>query len=343
MYASPSATNVNSNGSYTYTASQTVNAAAAGAPAPFDVNRVTTYTVTQAPASGELLQSAIGDTYQNQTFSGATETISTPGSKTSTVGVDLDAGLRLGNGPYNETNTTTTSYTTPQIDGIYPLITGNTLTEPLARSVTSVTTDANAGGTYGGGGTTTTSFNNDGSFTRNVQNANGTMQSQTVNANGTAQLTTTPISGTTTQTSFGLPVGTSGSATIPVTVTSNGNTTNDTAVDWYPGGGQPPIPLALTTRVVAGPVALPSACGFVGTPPPVIEVNLTTTSLSPFGTYATSNEQLYNANGTNICHTQTATTMNYNGTTGALTSTTTTTIAEVLLSSNQTITGIKRI
>jgi hypothetical protein len=342
-YANPTATDVNSNASYTYTASQSVGTSASGAPAPFDVNRITTYTVTQPPASGELLLSATGDTYENQTFAGATETISTGGSKTVTNGTDLNAALRLGSGPFAETSTSTTTYPTAVTDAIYPLQSGASYTELLARTETTVTTDANGGGTYGGGGTTVTTFNNDGSYTRTVTSGNNTSaQQQTVSSNGTAQLSVTPTGGTATQTVVGVPAAVGGVTMIPVTVTNATGTTNDSAADWYAGGNQPAMPLAITVRTVPGPVALPASCGYPGTAPAVVEVALTTTNLNPLGSYATSSELLYNANGINVCHTQTSTTANYAVTTGALTSTTTTVIAEGLVASNQTITGFKR-
>jgi hypothetical protein len=145
-----------------------------------------------------------------------------------------------------------------------------------------------------------------------------------------------------TQTAVGIPTSAGGPMTIPVTVTTASGVANDVAADWYPGAALPASPLALTVRTVSGPVALPASCAFSGTAPPVIETVVTTTNLDTLGSYATSTEQIYNANGTNLCHTQTSTTANYSVTTGALTSTTTTTVAEVLASSNQTITGVKR-
>jgi hypothetical protein len=340
-YASPSATNVNSNATYTYTANQTVNAVTAVcSPAQFDVSSVTKYASTQAPSTGELLQSATADTCENQTFSGATETLSSPASKSTTTGVDVSAGLRLGSGPYNESNTSSTTYVTSEMFAVYPLQTNAAITESLARTVVSVTVDANAAGTAGGGGTTTTIYNNDGSFTRTVSNAtNGSQQQQTVNANGSAQQTVTPTTGAPTQTVIGLP---STGTQIPVTLTTSGVATNDIALDWYPGGVAP-SPLALTKRTVVGPVALPASCGFVGTPPPVIETVVTSTNLDTFGSYATSNDQLYNANGINICSIDAATTSNYTVTTGVLSSTTVTTQTQVLVASNQTITGVTRL
>jgi hypothetical protein len=343
VYANPTATNVNSTGTYAYTASQSINASAAGLPAPFDVNRVTTYTVTQSPASGELLTSQTADTYENQTFAGATETLTNAGSKTVTVGVDLNAGLRLGSGPFNETSTATTTYSVAATIGVFPLQTGASFTEPLARSETTVTVDANGAGTYGGGGTTTTAYNNDGSFTRNFSAGNSSsVQQQTVSSNGTATLIVTPAGGATTSTGVGTPSGANGTMTIPVTVTTGSVVTNDAAIDWYPGANQPQAPLAVTLRTVPGPVALPASCAFSGTPPPIIEMIVTTTNLDPLGSNATSTEQVYEANGISVCHTQTSTTTNYTVTTGAVSSTTTTTIAESLVSTNQTITGVKR-
>jgi hypothetical protein len=344
VYASPTATNVNSNAVYIYTASQIVNASAAGLPAPFDVNRVTTYTATQQPSSGELLTSETADTYENQTFAGATETLTNAGSKTVTIGVDLNAGLRLGGGPFNETNTTTQTYAVAATIGVFPLQTGASTAEPLNRSVTAVVVDANGGGTYGAGGTTTTSYNNDGSFTRSFQAGNGSsVQQQVVSSNGTATLVVTPNGGTATQTAIGTPTGATGSATIPVTVTTATGATNYSAIDWYPGANQPQSPLATTLRTVPGPVTLPASCAFSGTPPPIIEMIVTTANLDPLGSNATSSEAVYEANGISVCHTQTSTTSNYTLTTGALSSTTTTTIAESLIASNQTITGVKRI
>jgi hypothetical protein len=197
------------------------------------------------------------------------------------------------------------------------LQTGASIAEPLNRSVTAVVVDANGGGTYGGGGTTTTSFNNDGSFTRSFQAGNGSsVQQQVVSSNGTATLVVTPNGGTATQTAVGMPTGTTGSATIPVTVTTSTGVTNDSAIDWYPGANQSQTPLAGTLRMVPGPVTLPASCVFSGTPPPIIEMIVTTTNLDPLGSNATSTEAVYEANGISVCHTQTSTTSNYTITTG---------------------------
>jgi hypothetical protein len=343
-YASPSATNVNSTAAYTYVANQSVLASAAGAPAPFDINRVTTYTPTTAPVSGELLLNATTDTYESQSFSGATETIATAGAKDTTNGVDLSAALRLGGGPFNETSTATTTETTPVTDAVYPLVTGSSMVESLARTVTTVSTDANAGGTYGGGGTTAETYNGDGSYTRTFTATDGSLkQQQTVTSVGTASAAAQTATASTV-TAIAVPTSSGGPSTIPVTVTNvlTGVVTNDVAADWYPGGAQPATPLAATTVTVVGPVALPSGCAIAGTAPAVIENSITTSNLNLLGAYTTSNEQLYNANGINICHTITTLTSNYNDTTGALTSTTTTTISEAIVASNQTILGVKR-
>ena len=343
VYANPSATAVNSNAAYTYVANQTINAGASGAPAPFDVHRATTYTVTTAPSSGELLLATTADTYESQTFSGATETIATAGTTTVTTGTDLNAALRLGGGPFNESLTSTTAFNTAATDAVYPLITGAAFTEPLARTVNTVTTDATAGGTSGGGGTTAITYNNDGSYTRTFSAADGSSQQQSsVVSAGTGQLAVTTATNSTT-TVIGLPSGSGGPLTIPVTVTNNAGVTNDFATDWYPGGGQPTQPLALTTHTVVGPASLPTACAYTGTVTALIETTVTTSNLDPVGgTSTASTEQLYNANGTNICRTQTTTTTSYIVTTGALNATTTTTITEVLAASNQTILGLKR-
>jgi hypothetical protein len=304
---------------------------------------MTTYTVATAPVSGELLLAATSDTYESQTFSGATETIATAGSTTVTTGTDLNAALRLGGGPFNERSTSTTTYATAETDAVYPLITGATFAAALARTVNTVTTDATAGGVYGGGGTTAITYNNDGSYTRTFSAGNGSSsQQETLYSNGTGQLVVTTPTNTTT-TDVGTPAGSGGPMSIPVTVTNNAGVTNDSAVDWYPGAAAPAVPLALTTHTVAGPIALPSTCAYPGTVPPVIETTVTTGNLDPMGGSSTaSTEQLYNASGTNICHTQTSTTSNYNITTGALVSTSTTTVTEVLVASNQSILGLKR-
>lgn len=342
-YTNPTSTNVNSNAAYTYTAAQTVSNAAAGAAAAFDVNRVTTYTVTQAPASGELLQSNTNDTYENQTFNGATETITTAATKGVTTGIDLNAGLRLGSGPFNETNTTTTNFVAPQLDETYPLVTGAVVTPALARNTVAVVSDTNGAGTYGGGGTTTTNFNGDGSFTRTFQATDGSSSQQaSVIANGTAtNSVTNNTSGSVTLTSVGTPVGSGSAATIPVTITTNGNAVTDNAVDWYPGGIVA-APLAITTRTIKGPASLPAACNFSGSAPSVVEIDSTSPDLSPLGSYSTTTGQTFNANGIEICRLQTATTMNYALATGLPTSVTTTTTVESLQSSNQTIAGLKR-
>jgi hypothetical protein len=335
-YASPSPTTPNSSAAYTYVANETVSNAPAGAPAPFDVNRATTYTTTQQPLAGTQLLSATNDNYESQTFSGSTETIALAGTKSTTVGIDLSAGLRLGNGPFNSTNTTTTTYATPQTIAIYPLQSGVQFPQPLARTVQSIVTDTNAGGTIGGGGTTTTTYNGDGSFTRTANNANGSTQQQTVTGNATATQIVNQTNGTIVQTA----IGGASNGTIPVVVTTNGTAKTMNAADWYPNGVAP-SPLAVTTRTVKGPVALPPSCAVTGTPPPVTEVDLAASNLDPLASNTTMTEAFYVYNGVNVCRTMTQTVVDIDITTGLPTSTTVTSLSEALGTNNQGITALR--
>jgi len=74
-------------------------------------------------------------------------------------------------------------------------------------------------------------------------------------------------SATKTTEAFGKPVQGSGGWVIPVSITTNGNTTNTNVPDWFPGAG--PAPSKLDTIVIEddGSVQMPSACGvYAGSP-----------------------------------------------------------------------------
>jgi hypothetical protein len=343
-YTSPTPTQLNSSGAATYTDLVTVQPSAGGAPAPFDVQHVYQFTATQTPVYGVEPEQQTTDDYENQTFTGGSESLFLAGTKTATTGIDLSAGVRLGGGPFTDTATTTTTYTTPQTLGVYPLQTGAVLAEPLARTATGTTVDTNAGGTIGGGGPSTTTYQNDGSFTRtSTAAANGSVTNQTESGNGTGQSTQTFVTGNTTQDAIAVAQSAGGIFTIPVTVTTTaGGASMTNATDWYPGNGLPPAPLATTTRTVKGPIALPAACGFSGTAPAVTEIDVALGSLDVFGSLTVTSTRVFDAAGITVCRLQTSTTGSYALTTGALTETETTTQTETLTSSNQTIAGVRR-
>jgi hypothetical protein len=345
VYQSPSPTQQNYTAGYTFAQTTTVNAAASGAPAPFDVNVVDTYTTTQAPTAGTQRTTSTTDDFENQTASGSSTTVTLVSSKAVATGTDVTAG-NAGGGPYTTVGTTTTTYGTPRTLGVYPLVTGATLTQPQGRTVAVSTTDANAGGqapstTFVSSSAQT--YANDGSFTRTNQISNGEQDVFTENANGSAtESATGPVYAL--QATIGVPVPGTAGYTIPVSSTKQFATTGATpapsatpasynAIDWYPGAALPPSPLVSETQSVKGAAStLPSGCSGAIAEPNVVEVDDTLTSLDVNGSYETQTQQSFNSNGTNVCILRTTTTNSYDTNTGLPTQVTTETYAQILTS-----------
>jgi hypothetical protein len=334
VYANPSPGQANYTSASTLAATTTIEPAAAGAPAAWDINSTVTYAVTQAATTGTQTLTSDTDTYENQTMSGSSTTISETGSKELITANDLSAAA-AGGGPYTLTTNDTTAYVSPFTNDVYPLQDGASITEPLARTVTESQTDLNAGGgpppsSYNSITSEAETYNNDGSYTIDPRNfSNGDIRVLTENANGTASESDSTNSFAE---SIGAPALVGALYLIPVTVTSaSGTTTNYEATDWYPGSGFPPSPLETETLTVKGQTAtLPSACAGALAEPDVFEVDTNITTLSVFGSYVTELQRAFNSNGINDCILRTTTTLDYSATSGALTETTTDTFAEVL-------------
>ena len=334
VYANPSPGQANYTSASTFAATTTVNAAAAGAPAAFDINSTVAYTVTQPATTGTQTLSTDTDTYENQTMSGGSTTISETGSKETTTANDVSAAA-AGGGPYTLTTNETTPYVSPFTNEVYPLHDGATITEPLARTVTETQTDLNAGGgappsSFNYITSQAETYNNDGSFSIDPRNfSNGDSRVLVENANGTASESDSTDSFAET---IGAPALVGALYLIPVTVTSSsGVTTNYEATDWYPGTAFPPSPLETETVTVKGETAtLPMACAGAIAEPNVFEVDTSITTVNVFGSYVTELQKAYNSNGINDCILRTTTTQDYSVTTGALTETTTDTFAEIL-------------
>jgi len=344
-YQSPSAGQTNYTEAYTFVEVSTLEASASGAAAPFDLNNVTTFTTTEAPAAGTQKQKTTVDDYESQTPSGATVTIAMAASKTVAVGTDVSAGA-TGSGPYTITTTTSTTDTTPFTTGIFPLVTGAVYQEPFAKTTTTTTTDVNAGGQGPANAYVTLgsqTIANDGSYTRTDQFSNGEQLSFVESSNGSAQVQESGPLFTLAET-IGVPVAGNAGDTIPVSQTYQPATLGPTpaptatarafaAADWYPGAALPPQPLSNETVTVKGPVsALPAACSGALSEPSVVELDLALTSLNVSGSYQTETQQRFAYNALNVCILRTTTTQNYSVTTGRPTNSSTETYTQILTS-----------
>ena len=345
VYANPGPHQANYTAGYSFAQVGTVSAAPAGAPAPFDLNVATTYTTTQVPTTGNQHISQTIDNYESQTLSGASYTVALVGSKAVTVDTDL-AAVAGGGGPYTATSTITTTYVTPRLVGVYPLVAGNVTTANLARNVATSTTDVSAGGTQPTGAfplSVAQSFANDGSTTRTQQLSDGEQDVFTETPSGTASENETgPLY--LLQTTIGLPVLAAAGYTIPNTWArqdvQSGPTAPPTfkprsqnAADWYPGAALPPQPLALDTLTVKGPATtLPAGCSGAVLEPNIVEVDAAQTSLNVNGTYEKQTQQQFDSNGTLVCVLRTTTTSSYNNNTGVLLVTATEAYAQILTS-----------
>jgi hypothetical protein len=344
VYASPTTTNENNTLVYTFTENQSVEQAPAGSSADFDLHTVYAYTVVQNPTVGTVPISQTVDTFENLQNAGGFQTIIGLGQNVVAVSND-ETSNALGNGPYTETSTTTSTYTTPRDGFTYPLQTGATLTTPQSETQTITFTDVNGGNSAPSNGTNvgyteTRSENNDGSFTYKSTYVNGNTYSRTQNSDGSGSESFTTAEGTT-ATTVAVPVAADGTNTIPVVRTVTAKTTaatNYSAADWYPGGGAPSSPLVLQTRTVVGPASsLPTECSGALTQPDVYEVDTTTTDLNTIGaTYSTTTTRAFNdANAVSVCQLSSEVSSSFDVLTGALVSTTTTTTATLLSTISQ--------
>jgi hypothetical protein len=339
VYADPTATLQNNTLSYTFVQNQSVQQAATGAPANFDVHSDYTYSVVEDPGVGTVPISESVDNYQNLQVAGDAQTVTTFGQKTVASSND-ETSNALGNGPYTETSTTTSTYTTPRDNFSYPLQTGATMTTPQSETQTITFTDVNASGSAPSNGTNvgytmTRTENDDGSYSYKSTYVNGNTSSRTQDSDGSGSetFTTTP---STTVTTVGLPVAANGANTIPVTRTVTLTQTTDTnysAVDWYPDSGAPSSPLVLVTRTVVGPASsLPAECNGAMLQPDIYEIDTTTTDLNTVdASYSATTTRTFSAgNGAMVCQLSTQTSSSYDLLTGASISTTTTTTSTLL-------------
>jgi hypothetical protein len=333
VYANPTVTMQNNTLVYTFTENQSVQQAATGAQATFDVQSDYTYTVVQDPGVGTVPISQSVDTYEDLQIAGGSQTVTTVGQKVVAVSND-ETSNALGNGPYTETTTTTSTFATPRDNFPYPLQTGATMTTPQSESQTITFTDVNASGSAppnstNVGYTTTRSENDDGSFSNQSTYVNGNTFSRTQASNGSGSETSTSATSSTT-TTVGVPVAANGVNTIPITRSVTATKTTDTnysAADWYPDNGAPNSPLVLQTKTVVGPSSLPSECSGAVLRPDIYEIDTTTTDLNTVAaSYSATTTRNFSAgDGATICQLSTETTSSYDLLTGALVSTTTTT------------------
>jgi hypothetical protein len=335
VYASPSPGQSNYTATSTFSGTTTISKAAAGAPAAWDVNQTVHYTVTQAAKAGTQALTSDTDTFDNQTMTGKTTTISQVASQETATANDVSAGL-AGGGPYTLTTTSSTTNVVP-VTTVFPLQTGLTTTEPLSRTTKETQTDRNAGGAppplpFVFITAQSATYANDGSFSVNPRTySNGDNRLLTESSNGTAKQTdtTSPFAQT-----IGLATLSGPSYVIPVSITTSGGvTTSYNAVDWYPGGALAPAPLELRTVTIKGPASrLPSACSGAMTLPNLVEIDTNQTTLNVFGSYSTETQQAFNTNGISDCLIRNTVTKSYNITTGMLTVTATDAYTQILKS-----------
>jgi hypothetical protein len=303
-----------------------------------------TYTVVTDPGVGTVPISQTVDAYDNLQVADGNQTVISFGQNVVAVSND-ETSNALGGGPYTETSTTATTYTTPRDNFPYPLQTGATMTTPQSETQTTTFTDLNASNDPPPDGsdvgyTMNRTENADGSFTYKSTYVNGNTYSRTQNSDGSGSETFTTATGTT-ATTVGVPVTADGTSTIPIVRTVIAKTaaaTNYSAADWYPGtDGAPSSPLVLVSRTVVGPTStLPAECTGAVVQPYIYEIDTTTTNLSTVGaSYSTTTQRNFSAgNGASVCELSTEVSSSYDLLTGALTATTTTTTTTILASIN---------
>ena len=328
-YASPSATQSNSSASYAVAETDTVSTSASGAPAPLDLHRVLTYTANTRATAGIAPATQTFDDYETLSpGSNGSETVTLAQAVEAETGTDESAVAAGGTGAY--TLSTTSTYSPAQIQQMYPLVSANSFDPSLAHTTTNVASDGMAGGTETEN--TTTSYDAVDSFSETGTVFNGDALSVTENSNGSA---TENETGPTPFTRIVAVPAVSGSGYV-IPVTTNG--TSATIADYYPGAGLPPTPLGTDTVTVVGPAtSLPAGCPALSAYPNVIEIRGATSDVNVIdGSVTATTTQNYNSNGLNVCRASTTTTQNYSLKTGALSSTTVTTVAVGLTSTNLT-------
>ncbi len=343
VFPNPTGTQANYTAGYTFKLTRSIEAAAAGAPASIDINAVTAYTTTQDPGTGVTNVSTTTDTFDNQVAANGGTSIQEVASKSVATGIDESAGT-LGGGPFTKVTTTTTTYASPQINGVYPLVAGASVSQPIGRTVTTAATDAN-----GGVSDTATTFDissndtiaSDGSYTLVQQLSNGESQTTVEGPTGSGTIAASGPLYTLADT-IGVPSNPGTGFTIPITIYKQYVTAGPTpaptattvaysAADWYPGNALPGTPFQTDTATVRGAVTtLPAACAGAIAEPNVFEIDTNEATLNIDASYSTETQQSFNSNGTPVCVLRTTTTNAYSLTTGALSQTTTETYAEIL-------------
>ena len=343
VYASPTGTQSNYTAAYTFAATRTITNSSSGAPGPYDVNTTTTYTTTQDPGQGVAKRSESSDVFESQSNSNAGATLTEASTKTSSTGIDETAGA-AGGGPYTQVVAATTTYATPETIGVYPLVAGASIAEPIGRTIGETTSDANGGVQETATTFTTASnetVNGDGSYTTNDTLSNGETQTIVESANGSATIAATgPVY--TQNDTIGVPAMGATGYTIPVTRLKQFATAGATpaptattvaynATDWYPGGALPASPFQTDTITVKGPTAtLPAGCSGALSEPNLVEVDTTASTLNVDGSFATTTQQRFESNAVPVCILRTVTTRAYTVNTGALSQTTTENVAQIL-------------
>ena len=342
IYANPTATDINNTLAYSFAEVQNVLQAPANTSATFDLNSVFTYNITQDPGIGTVPVSQVIDDYRNLTTSGNSQA-TVDVAQTSTIVNSDESANAAGGGPYLQTTTTGTTYTTPRTGFFFPLQAGATMNVPQSSVQNMTFTDLNAAGAAplngsGIGFSRARTENNDGSFSFQQTGATGNTETLAENSDGSGAYTITGPNNATTYT-IGAPVFSNGLYTIPVNraVSSSTPTSVDyTAADWYPGSGLVPTPLVLSTQIVVGPVtSLPSQCGSALVQSNMFEIDTSTSNLNTVNSsYAVTNTKAYNANGVAVCSLTQVTNYSYNLLTGALYSTATTQTVTQLIALN---------
>lgn len=340
VYATPTATMQNNTLVYTFTQNQSVQQAPTSALANFDVHSDYTYSVVQNPGVGTVPISESVDSYENLQIVGDTQMVTTFGQNVMAISNDETSDAQ-GNGPYTETSTTDSTFTTPRDNFSYPLQTGATMTTPQSETQTITFTDVNASGSPGTtvGYTETRSENDDGSYSYQSTDVSGNTFSKTENSDGSGSEKFTAATSNTT-TTVGLPLVADGTNTIPVarTVTAATTTvTNYSTIDWYPDNGAANSPLVLENKIVVGPATiLPSECEGAVLQANIYEIDTTTTELNTIdASYSATTARNFSAgNGALVCQMSTELSASYDLLTGALISTTTTATTALLSAIN---------
>jgi hypothetical protein len=338
VYTAPAGNNQNNTLAYSFAQLQNVLQAPPNALGAFLIHTITSYNVTQDPATGSVPISQTVDDYRNLITNGNMQWTIDYGQTTTSLNSDEGA---LGNGPFTESTTTVASYPTPRQSFVYPLQTGSTLTVPQSSQQQITFTDLNASGTAPSNGSNvgysnTKSQNDDGSFSFLRSFVSGTSDSYQQNADGSGSLVITTPNSTTT-TNVGLPMPSLGGYSIPIlrtVVSATPGTKSYLASDWYPGSALPITPLILQSQTVVGPVTtLPNQCSGAAAQPNMFEIDTTANNLSTITTgYSQTATRSFTSNGVAVCTLTQQTTYNYNLLTGALTSTSITQTNTILTS-----------